>query len=99
MNTVCVLACSRSRISTSMWALLRAMTGLPYWLAVQSRPSNLSAALEAKRLTTSSWSVARLLIAHWVARNSDSYVEDVRCTHTITVGGSREMLENAFTAS
>ena len=39
-----------------------------------------------------------MLIARCVARNRQSWVDDVRCTATMTVGGSREMLENAFTA-
>ena len=39
-----------------------------------------------------------MLIARCVARNRQSWVDEVRCTATITVGGSREMLENALTA-
>ncbi len=40
-----------------------------------------------------------MLIARWVARNRQSCVDDVRWTQTITVGGSSEMLANAFTAN
>ena len=39
-----------------------------------------------------------MLIARWVARNRQSWVDDVRCTQTITVGGSSEMLAKALTA-
>ena len=40
-----------------------------------------------------------MLIARWRARNRQSCVEEVRCTHTITVGGSREMFAKALTAN
>lgn len=40
-----------------------------------------------------------MLIARWSARNRQSWVDEVRWTHTITVAGSSEMLEKALTAS
>src|SRR5690242_11614351 len=98
MNTVWVLACRRSRICTSIDAALRAISGLPNGPGVQSSPANLSSDLTANRLTTSSWSVDRMLIARWSALNRQSWVDDECWTATITVGGSSEMLAKALTA-
>ena len=95
---VWVLACSRSRISTSICAPLRLISGLPNGPGSQSRPANLSGGLRREHADHVELVGGQMLIARCSARNRHSCVDDVRCTATMTVGGSRETLENAFTA-